>query len=99
MSALPLLAVATPLETRADCSTGPIQCCQSTETAGSAAGAALLGPPGIVVQDVNVFLGVDCSPITVIGVGNGGACSAQAVCCQDNSHGSLVSIGCVPVTV
>ncbi|KAI0355220.1 hydrophobin 1 [Trametes cingulata] len=99
ISALPLLAAATPLKVRSDCSTGDIQCCQSTETAGSAAGAALLGLLGIVVQDVNVLLGVTCSPITVIGVGSGGSCDAQAVCCQDNSHGGLVSIGCVPVTL
>ncbi|KAL1947076.1 hypothetical protein VTO73DRAFT_14037 [Trametes versicolor] len=100
ISALPLLAVATPLEARqSTCSTGPIQCCDSTETAGSAAGAALLGLLGIVVQDLNVLLGVTCSPITVIGVGAGGSCSAEAVCCDDNSHGGLVSIGCVPVTL
>ncbi|EIW61083.1 hydrophobin 1 [Trametes versicolor FP-101664 SS1] len=99
ISALPLLAVATPLEARQDCSTGALQCCDSTETAGSAAGAALLGLLGIVVQDVNVLLGVNCSPITVIGVGAGSSCSAQAVCCEDDSHGGLVSIGCVPVTL
>ncbi|KIK52477.1 hypothetical protein GYMLUDRAFT_64213 [Collybiopsis luxurians FD-317 M1] len=80
------------------CSTGDLQCCDSTETAGSVAGAALLSLIGVVVQDVSVLLGVACSPITVIGVG-GSTCSAQAVCCQDNSHGGLVSIGCVPVTL
>ncbi|KAI8974198.1 hydrophobin, partial [Trametes punicea] len=81
------------------CSTGALQCCQSTESANSAAGAALLGLLGIVLQDVNVLLGLDCSPITVIGVGTGDACSANTVCCEDNSHGSLVSIGCVPVSL
>ncbi|KAI8974199.1 hydrophobin 1 [Trametes punicea] len=99
ISALPLLAAATPLEARADCSTGAIQCCQSTESAGSAAGAALLGLLGIVVQDANVILGLDCSPISVVGVGTGNACSANTVCCEDNSHGGLVSIGCVPVSL
>ncbi|OSD02172.1 hydrophobin 1 [Trametes coccinea BRFM310] len=99
ISALPLLAAATPLEARADCSTGNLQCCDSTESAGSAAGAALLGLLGIVVQDLNVLLGVNCSPITVIGVGTGSSCSAQTVCCEDNSHGGLVSIGCVPVSL
>ncbi|KAF5392213.1 hypothetical protein D9757_001433 [Collybiopsis confluens] len=62
------------------CSTGPIQCCNSTATVGSIAGAGILALLGIVVQDVNVLLGINCSPITVIGVG-GGTCSAQAVCC------------------
>ncbi|KAH9890447.1 fungal hydrophobin [Cubamyces lactineus] len=104
VSALPILAAATPLEGRggsgeSSCSTGDLQCCQSTETAGSASGAALLSLLGIVVQDANVLLGVTCSPITVIGVGGGSACDAQAVCCDDNSHGGLVSIGCVPVSL
>ncbi|KAK7676145.1 hypothetical protein QCA50_014916 [Cerrena zonata] len=102
--ALSFLAVATPVpatsggEPASECNTGPIQCCQSTEAADSTSGAALLGLLGIVLQDVNVLLGVTCSPISVIGVGSSG-CSASPVCCTDNSHGGLVSIGCVPVTL
>ncbi|KAJ4499769.1 fungal hydrophobin-domain-containing protein [Lentinula lateritia] len=111
LSALVILAAATPgnqpitttpgttaTEPASSCSTGELQCCDSTETAGSAAGSLLLGLIGVVVQDVDVLLGVTCSPITVIGVGNSG-CSAQAVCCDDNAWGGLVSIGCVPVTL
>ena len=45
-----------------------------------------LGVLGIVVQDVDALIGLTCSPVTVIGVGSGGGCSANAVCCQDNSH-------------
>ncbi|EJF58017.1 fungal hydrophobin [Dichomitus squalens LYAD-421 SS1] len=105
---LPLLAAANSIEARQSCSTGDLQCCESTETigisstsrAGSPAGAALLGLLGVVVQDANVLLGINCSPITVIGVGTGSSSSAQAVCCVDNSHaGGLVSIGCVPVSL
>ncbi|KAI0363042.1 hydrophobin-251 [Pilatotrama ljubarskyi] len=101
ISAMPLLAAATPLEARnaGSCDTGALQCCDSTETASSAAGAVLLGLLGIVIQDVDVLLGVNCSPITVIGVGTGSSCSATTVCCDDNSHGGLVSIGCVPVNL
>ncbi|KAI0823796.1 fungal hydrophobin-domain-containing protein [Trametes gibbosa] len=95
----PLLAAATPLEARQTCSTGAIQCCQQTTSAASASGAALLGLLGIVVQDANVLLGVDCSPISVVGVGNSGACSANTVCCEDSSHGGLVSIGCLPISL
>ncbi|KAI0767909.1 fungal hydrophobin [Irpex lacteus] len=101
MLALPILAVATPAPVaRADaasCSTAPIQCCQSTATAGSKSGAAALGLVGVVVQDLNVLLGLGCSPISVVGVGSGSACDASPVCCENNSFGSLVSIGCVPV--
>ncbi|KAJ3980141.1 fungal hydrophobin [Lentinula detonsa] len=82
--------------TASQCTTGDLQCCDSTETAGSAAGAALLGLLGVVVQDVDVLLGLTCDPITVIGVGSSG-CSSNVVCCEDNSWGGLVSIGCVPV--
>ncbi|KAH9923698.1 fungal hydrophobin [Epithele typhae] len=98
-SLFPFLAAASPLESRQTCSTAPIQCCQTTTTAGSAAGTSILDSIGVVVQDVNVLLGLTCSPISVVGVGSGDACDAQAVCCQDNSHGGLVSIGCVPVTL
>ena len=52
--------------------------------AGSAAGAALLGLLGVVVQDLNVLLGLDCSPISVVGVGSGSECSASPVCCENN---------------
>ncbi|KAJ4474837.1 hydrophobin [Lentinula aciculospora] len=82
--------------TSVDCTTGPIKCCDSTKTAGSAAGSLLLGLLGIVVQDLNVLLGLNCSPITVIGTS--GSCSAQTVCCEDNAVGGLISIGCIPIT-
>ncbi|KAJ4468451.1 fungal hydrophobin-domain-containing protein [Lentinula edodes] len=88
----------TATEPASSCSTGELQCCDSTEEAGSAAGSLLLGLIGVVVQDVDVLLGVTCSPITVIGVGSS-SCTAQAVCCEDNAWGGLVSIGCVPVVL
>ncbi|KAJ3788907.1 fungal hydrophobin [Lentinula aff. detonsa] len=88
----------TTTETAGQCTTGELQCCTSTETAGSDTGADLLGLLGIVVEDVDVLLGITCSPITVIGIGNSG-CAANAVCCEDNAWGGLVSIGCVPVSL
>ncbi|KAL7284176.1 hypothetical protein ACG7TL_001458 [Trametes sanguinea] len=103
LGALPILAAATPLATRDSCTTGPIQL-RTVLTfldhqAGSVAGSAILGLLGIVLQDVNVLLGLNCSPITVIGVGTGNACDAEAVCCENNSFGGLISIGCVPVSL
>ncbi|KIK67773.1 hypothetical protein GYMLUDRAFT_237980 [Collybiopsis luxurians FD-317 M1] len=98
-AALASLAVATPTprggEPASSCTTGPIQCCNSVQSASSSGVGLLLGLLGIVLQDLDVLVGLDCSPITVIGVGSNG-CSAQAVCCEDNSS-SLISIGCVPV--
>ncbi|RPD65517.1 fungal hydrophobin [Lentinus tigrinus ALCF2SS1-7] len=75
------------------CSTGPVQCCDS---ASDPATSLLLGLLGIVLQG-DGEVGLDCSPITVIGAGTGNACSAHAVCCQNNNVGGLISIGCVPV--
>ncbi|KAI0738363.1 fungal hydrophobin-domain-containing protein [Daedaleopsis nitida] len=104
ITALAILAVATPTpggggEPPASCSTAPIQCCQSTGKASDPAISGVLGGLGIVVQDVNALVGVTCSPISVVGVGSGSSCSANTVCCADNSYGGLVSIGCVPVTL
>ncbi|KAJ3808150.1 hydrophobin 2 [Lentinula lateritia] len=100
-AALATLAVATPAprdEPASNCSTGPIQCCNSVQSASSTPVTTILGLLGIVLQDLNVDVGLTCSPITVIGA-SGSSCSAQAVCCEDNSHGGVISIGCVPVTL
>ncbi|GJF00057.1 fungal hydrophobin [Phanerochaete sordida] len=95
--ALPLLAVATPLEVRQNtCSTGTLQCCQSTESSTSSAANLLAGLLGIVFN-AGELVGQSCSPITVIDVGGSDACKAQAVCCTNNNVGGLISIGCIPV--
>ncbi|KAI8970903.1 fungal hydrophobin-domain-containing protein [Trametes punicea] len=80
-----------------ECSTGAIQCCNSVESSNSASVSLLLGLLGIVLGDITGLVGLDCSPITVIGVGTGNACSANTVCCQNNNVGGLISIGCVPI--
>ncbi|KAJ8090100.1 hypothetical protein PM082_018681 [Marasmius tenuissimus] len=74
LAAFTTLAVATPtgLSARADCNTGPIQCCQTSTTAKDPIVAPILALVGVVLQDLNVGVGLTCSPITVIGGGNGG---------------------------
>ncbi|KAI0371976.1 hypothetical protein BV20DRAFT_941118, partial [Pilatotrama ljubarskyi] len=57
----------------------------------------LLGLLGIVLGDITGLIGLGCSPISVVGVGSGNACSANAVCCENNSVGGLLSIGCLPI--
>ena len=47
--------------------------------------SVILALLGIVLDNVNALVGLDCSPITVVGVGTGNQCSAQTVCCDDNS--------------
>ncbi|KAI0076941.1 fungal hydrophobin [Panus rudis PR-1116 ss-1] len=98
--ALPALAAATAVprnESPGACSTAPIQCCQTTAPASSDAVAPILKAIGVVVQDVNALVGLECSPISVVGVGSGATCDANAVCCDQNNVGDSVSIGCVPV--
>jgi hypothetical protein len=70
--ALATLAVATPTRRNtpaSQCNTGPVQCCNSVEKADSADATKILGLLGVVLQDLNVLVGITCTPISVIGVG------------------------------
>lgn len=72
LSALAILAVATSASAAdASCSPGALQCCESVKPAGSSAVAPILAALGIVVQDLNVPVGLTCSAISVVGVGSG----------------------------
>ncbi|KAI0713768.1 fungal hydrophobin-domain-containing protein [Earliella scabrosa] len=100
-AALPLLAVATHGLHKARtnsgaCSTGTLQCCESVGQSSSPALANMLEAVGIQLG-ADVPVGLTCTPITVLGVGGASPCSANAVCCENNSFGGLVSVGCVPV--
>ncbi|TVY77604.1 Fruiting body protein SC3 [Fusarium oxysporum f. sp. cubense] len=66
-----------------------LTCCQTVGTATNPVISLLLGLLGIVVQDPNTLLGATCSSIT-----DPATCQATAVCCNDNSHGGLIAIGC-----
>ena len=78
ISSFTILAAATPFpgggsggEAPSSCATAPIQCCQSTGKASDPAIAGLLAGLGVVVQDVDVLVGLTCTPVSVIGVGSG----------------------------
>ncbi|TFK82424.1 fungal hydrophobin [Polyporus arcularius HHB13444] len=94
LAALPLLAVATAIQGRG----GAPSCCSTVGSASDPSIAKELGLLGIVLSGLDVLVGVDCSPITVIGVGSGGCSDGTTVTCTDNS-GGLVEIGCVPITL
>ncbi|RPD56139.1 fungal hydrophobin [Lentinus tigrinus ALCF2SS1-7] len=105
LAALPALAAATPvLQSRGggqgggSCSTGSMQCCNSVENASSPEAKTLAGLLGIVL-DAAGQVGLDCSPISVIGVVAGNNCQANAVCCTNNDEGGLISTGCIPVSL
>ncbi|KAI0750090.1 fungal hydrophobin-domain-containing protein, partial [Daedaleopsis nitida] len=77
------------------CTTGPVQCCNQVKEPTDSSLTGILGLLGIVVGDLTGLVGVGCSPITGVGVG-GGTCSSHTVCCENNSVGGLISIGCIP---
>ncbi|KAI1798176.1 fungal hydrophobin [Ganoderma leucocontextum] len=70
------------------CSTGPIQCCDSTATADSPSSSVLLALLGMPLQETTGLIGFNCNPINTGGV-SGPSC--------EQSPGGLISMGCVPV--
>ncbi|KAI0723498.1 fungal hydrophobin [Earliella scabrosa] len=97
VAALSTLAFVALAAAASNCNTGPVQCCNKLERADSAAGAAILSVLGVAVQDVTAKIGLECSPISAVGVGSGNTCSSQPVCCENNNVGGLISIGCAPI--
>ncbi|KAI0822559.1 fungal hydrophobin [Trametes gibbosa] len=77
------------------CSTGPVQCCDKVTNAEDPVAKLLLGLLGIILGP-DVAVGLECSPISIIGIG-GGNCDTHTVCCENNNVGGLISIGCIPI--
>ncbi|KAI5118057.1 hypothetical protein M0805_005903 [Coniferiporia weirii] len=96
VASLAVLAVATPAPQTSQCNTGALQCCQSVQSSSDSGVSSLLGLLGVVLGGVAVPIGVTCSPISVIGVG-GNSCTANPVCCENNSFNGLIAIGCTPI--
>ncbi|ESK87626.1 hydrophobin 1 [Moniliophthora roreri MCA 2997] len=82
----------------AKCNTGDVQCCNTVDNAHNKDIALLASLLGIVVQDANVPIGIQCNPIDVIGI-SGNSCTQQPVCCDENNFNGLVAVGCTPVNV
>ncbi|KAK7054482.1 hypothetical protein VNI00_003680 [Paramarasmius palmivorus] len=100
IATLASLAVATPAPGKpsSQCDVGEVQCCNNVAKAGDPKVSDALGLLDIIVQDVNVPIGLNCDPITVIGV-SGTSCAAQPVCCEKNNFNGLIAIGCTPINV
>ncbi|KAF5384258.1 hypothetical protein D9615_003437 [Tricholomella constricta] len=86
-----------PSGTPYQCSTGPVQCCNSLTTSSNPIASTLIGLLGVVVGP-NVAVGLTCSPLSVIGIG-GNSCSQQTVCCRNNNFNGLIAIGCTPINI
>ncbi|TRM66683.1 fungal hydrophobin-domain-containing protein [Schizophyllum amplum] len=76
------------------CTTGDQQCCNKVTTASDQSATTLLGLLGIVLDDLNVLVGLDC--VSILG---GGSCNSQVVCCENNHWGGLINIGCTPINI
>ncbi|KAG6378995.1 hydrophobin [Boletus reticuloceps] len=96
---LALVAVTAATSSYPGCSTGPIQCCDSTSSTVTPSIAQLLGSLNIDVSSVAVPIGLTCSPIQLIGVGSGSSCTGQTVCCENDNFNGLVALGCTPINV
>ena len=70
LSTVAILAAATSALAQS-CSTGPIQCCESVEKASDPSASKVLAGLDIVLQDLDVLVGLTCSAISVVGVGSG----------------------------
>ncbi|KAI3605913.1 hydrophobin [Moniliophthora roreri] len=89
------------LAAASECSTGPVQariCCNSVQAANSPTAAGLLGLLGVAIQSVTGQVGITCNPISVLGLGSN-SCSAQTVCCENNSFRGVVALGCTPINI
>ncbi|KXN84671.1 Hydrophobin-3 [Leucoagaricus sp. SymC.cos] len=81
------------------CNVGKLNCCDQVQDASSSAVQKALGAVGAAASSVKGLVGLNCSPITVIGAG-GNSCSAQPACCSDNTfEGGLVTIACSPISI
>lgn len=83
-----------------ECSTGPIQCC-NTLWAPTASNFALLSALfGVSLPtSTDGRIGLNCTPTNTLGIGGGNACTEQPVCCKNNALGGLVNLQCHPVSI
>ncbi|KAL4256795.1 Hydrophobin [Pleurotus pulmonarius] len=95
LAASALLAVASPITNTeipgSQCSTGTIQCCSSSSTAGNLSGLA-----SALLSGSNAVL--TCSPLSVVEL-NANSCSGQVACCTGNTFNTLISLACSPINV
>ncbi|KAF9447865.1 fungal hydrophobin [Macrolepiota fuliginosa MF-IS2] len=102
--ALPIIVSAVPAPTEphshGQCNVGEISCCRHTQEIPGAPSAGvsggLLGGLGL---NIPFLLGIDCTPISVLGIG-GNNCAAQPVCCENNSFNGLINLfNCAPINL
>ncbi|TFK59722.1 fungal hydrophobin [Pluteus cervinus] len=83
---------------QSQCNVGSVSCCNQVQSANHATVQQLTGLLGIVLGGATGQVGINCTPVTVIGAG-GNSCSAQPVCCTNNDFNGLINVGCSPVNL
>ncbi|TFK36603.1 fungal hydrophobin-domain-containing protein [Crucibulum laeve] len=81
------------------CNSGPVQCCDSLQTVSQSNQAGLASLLGVVAQGLTGQVGLQCNPITGIGLGSGSVCQSSAVCCSGNNFNGLIALGCNPISI
>ncbi|PPR04604.1 hypothetical protein CVT24_011760, partial [Panaeolus cyanescens] len=76
-----------------------IQCCNSLNDVSNVDATNIAALIGVAVSDLTGQIGLQCNPVTVIGVGAGANCASAPVCCEKNFQNQLVGINCTPITV
>ncbi|KIJ35373.1 hypothetical protein M422DRAFT_262333 [Sphaerobolus stellatus SS14] len=77
---------------------GSALCCNTAADAQSSVITSLLSPLGIVLSGITGLVGLGCTPITIVGVGQGANCAQQPICCTGNRFNGLVNIGCTSLS-
>ncbi|KIM39608.1 hypothetical protein M413DRAFT_447084 [Hebeloma cylindrosporum] len=81
------------------CNTGAIQCCDQVEAADHHDVIELLALTGAITEGADTLVGMTCSPMTTLATGAGSSCSAEPVCCSNNSFNGVIAIGCTPINI
>ncbi|KAJ7887905.1 hypothetical protein B0H13DRAFT_2342221 [Mycena leptocephala] len=80
----------------------PNQCCASVQSSSNSAGSSLLSLLGIVLNGLDIPIGLSCSPITVVGNNWQRRYHRHLRSPRsgvDFSLGGLIAINCIPITV
>ncbi|TFK71001.1 fungal hydrophobin [Pluteus cervinus] len=77
---------------------GTLLCCSNLGSASSIGIGSILGLFGIILTTLDALVGVNCSPLQILGTG-GSTCTAQPVCCADVEYNGAIGVGCIPVNV
>ncbi|XP_006461593.1 hypothetical protein AGABI2DRAFT_193030 [Agaricus bisporus var. bisporus H97] len=76
---------------------GFVYCCNTLIGGSDPVVGLLAGLLGIDLSLIEGVVGLNCSPITVIGGGN--SCSSQTACCTGNSYNGLIVLDCSPINI